>query len=118
MMRLMTLTVIVVVVIGISAVGAQNNDPVTSSLQRIRGVVKAVSVSSLSLELGDKEILFTIDSSTSLSNPNGKSTLTNDLVYRGPRRITDYVKRGDRVTITYRESGDVLHAVQIRVAQK
>src|SRR6266550_7626263 len=122
MMRLMNLTAIVVAVIGMSAVAAQNSDPAASTRQTIRGVVKAVSVSSVSLELDDKEIVFTVDSSTTVSNPNDMRTHTNDLVYRGrgsqSTKISDFVKRGDRVTIVYRESGDVLHIVQIRVARK
>ena len=122
MMGLMNLTAIVVAAIGISVVAAQNSDPAASTLQTIRGVVKAVSVSSVSLGLGDKEIVFTVDSSTTVSNPNDIRTHTNDLVYRGrgsqSKKISDFVKRGDRVTIVYRESGDVLHIVQIRVARK
>jgi|SRR5712671_2670498 len=122
MMRLMNLTAIVVAAIGISVVAAQNSDPAASSLQTMRGVVKAVSVSTVSLELGDIDIVFTVDSSTTVFNPNVKRTHTNDLVYRGrgsrSTKISDYVKRGDRVTITYRESGDLLYIEQIRVAKK
>lgn len=119
MLRILTFA-LVAAAIGGADVHAQRAEPAPSTVQRVRGVVKAVSPESLLLTVGANEMAFAVDSTTSVTNPNKKGTFTNDLVYRGtaPRRITDYVSRGDRVTIVFHESEGALHITQIQVAKK
>jgi hypothetical protein len=117
MVRLGYLTLAIAVAIGINAASAQTNGKASSKLQSMAGVVKAVSVSSLTLERGGTEIVFGVDSSTRVLAKGGP----RDLVYRIPergRRLTDIVKAGDRVTVRYRQSGSAMNAVEVRVVQK
>jgi hypothetical protein len=115
MVRLVNLTLAVSVAMGISAASAQTNDEARSKLRLMTGAVKAVSASSLTLERGGNQIMvISIDSSTRLL-AKGRAS---DLVYRWPRRLTDHVKAGDRVTVTYRQSGSAMNAVEVRVLQK
>jgi hypothetical protein len=116
MVRLMYLTLAVSAVIGISA-SAQTDGKGSSKLQLIAGVVKTVSGSSLTLDRGgDKPMVIGVDSSTRLIA--GTTTRVGDLVYRRGPRLAQFVKAGDQVTVTYRQSGSAMSAVEVRVARK
>ena len=120
MVRLVYLTLAAAVAIGISAASAQTNGKAGSKVQLMTGVVKAVSASSLTLTLerDGNEIRFGIDRSTRVF-AKGRGSAFNDLVYRpGGRRLTDFVKTGDQVTVSYRQSGIAMIAVEVRIAQK
>ena len=118
MVRLVYLTLAAAVAIGISAASAQTNGKAGSKVQLMTGVVKAVSASSLTLERDGNEIRFGIDRSTRVF-AKGRGSAFNDLVYRpGGRRLTDFVKTGDQVTVSYRQSGIAMIAVEVRIAQK
>jgi hypothetical protein len=118
MVRLAYLTLAVLVAIGTSAASVQTNGKASSKVRLITGAVKAVSASSLTLELGGHKIMVIgVDSSTRLLAKAG--VRVGDLVYREPaRRLTDLVTAGDRVTVTYRQSGSAMNAVEVRVVQK
>ena len=99
--------------IGIAAASAQTDDTARPRLQVMAGVVKAVSVSSLTLASAGKEVVFVVGQSTRLL---GKGSGPRDLVYRWPRKkLPDLVNAGDRVTVTYRRSGARLNAVDVRI---
>ena len=113
-----------VMAIGLSAAPPQNNGLASSKVLSATGVVKVVSVSSLTLKSGDDEMTFRVDASTRVLTK--RKTARNDLVYRyresDGRRIrstlSDFVKRGDDVTVRYRQSASVMTAVEVRSAQK
>lgn len=112
MMRLMYLTLAIALGVSISAVSVQTDGNASAKAQTVAGVVKVVSVSSLTLARGRNEIVFSVDPSTRVTAKG----LYSDLVYRTPGpRITDIVKAGQQVTITYRQSGRALNAVEVRV---
>ena len=117
MLRLMYLTLAIALVIGISAASAQTDGKASSKDQSVAGVVKVVSVSSLTLltlERSSKEIVFGVDPSTRVISKG--TAQARDLLLRKPGpRITDIVKAGQLVMITYRQSGRALNAVEVRV---
>ena len=117
MVRFTCLTLAVSAFIGISG-SAQTDGKDSSKLQLIAGVVKAVSASSLTLDrAGNKPIVIGVDSSTRLIA--GTTTRVGDLVYRpGRPRLAHFVNAGDRVTVTYRQSGSAMSAVEVRVVRK
>jgi len=117
MMRLMTLTLALAAAIDVSSVSAQNGSRAGSNLPSMTGVVTAVSASSVTLQIGDNAMVFTVDTSTRVS-AKGAAQKKNDLVYRGPKKLGDYVKVGDRAAVTFRQSQDALHAVQLRILEK
>ena len=121
MQRTLYLTLTLAVAIGISAVSAQTDGQPNSKVQSMTGVAKTVSALSLTLtlEMGGKEIRFGCRSvDPCFAKGKGKAAF-NDLVYRsaGPP-LTDFVKVGDQVTVGYRQSGNALTAVEVRVVQK
>jgi hypothetical protein len=116
MLRMVYLTLAVAVTIGISGATAQTNDQPVSKLQSLTGVVKAVSAWSLTLERAGQEVKFDVDRTTRVF-AKGREAAFNDLVYRpGGRRLTEFVKVGDQVTVGYRP-GSVI-AVEMRLVQK
>ena len=104
MARVMSLWLAVSLAIGVTIAGAQGTDGTSPRLYSINGAVKAVSASSLALEVGDHDVgVLRIDSSTRVI---GKGAGASDLLYRyGRRKLTDVFKAGDRVTVTSRRSG-------------
>lgn len=116
-MRLMYVTLTIALAIGISTATAQTDGKTGSQAQSVAGVVKTVSVSSLTLltrERNSMEIVFGLDPSTRIISKG--TAHARDLVLRKPGpRITDIVKAGQLVTITYRQSGRALNAVEVRV---
>jgi hypothetical protein len=117
MVRLMYFTQAIALGIGISTASAQTDGNARSQAQSLAGVVKVVSVSSLTLltlERSSKEIVFGVDPSTRIISKG--TAQARDLLLRKPGpRITDIVKAGQLVTITYRQSGRALNAVEVRV---
>ena len=119
MTRMVYLTLAAVVATGINAASAQPGGQASSNVQSMTGVVKAVSASSLTVESRGKEMTFGVDSSTRVFT-KGK-TGVRDLVYRFDRerpKLTDLVKPGEQVMVTYRQSRRGMTAVEVRVAQK
>ena len=102
--------IVSVVAIG-TAAAAQSNRP---ALQSMTGIATAVSATSLTLDVAGNEATFQIAGSTRYT---GKG-LASDLVLRPPRKITDVVKRGDRVTVKYRVVNSAMKAVEIRIGEK
>jgi hypothetical protein len=121
MVRFVCLTLAVAVAIGISA-SAQTNGQAGSKVQSTSGVVKAVSASLLTVERGDNEITFGVKVSTRVLAPGqGQNTGPRDLVLRIPPptpKLSDFVKAGDQVTVKYRQSGNAMIAVEVRVTHK
>jgi hypothetical protein len=120
MARLVYLTLAVAVAMAISA-SAQTNGQAGSKVQSTTGVVKAVSASLLTVEHGGDEITFGVDRSTRVFAPGPGKTVPQDLVWRTPpptRKLTDFVKAGDPVAVKYRQSGNAMIAVEVRVVHK
>jgi hypothetical protein len=72
--------------------------------------VKSVTASSLSVTAGDKDMTFEIDAKT---NVVGKGMGTKSAAKGGKPTITDLLKEGDRVSVTYQEMGSTMHASRI-----
>ena len=114
-MWLLSLVVALSVARGAAGAGAQSTNATDSKLYSIAGTVKAVSASSLSLEVGIHEevVVVGIDSRSRLI---GKGAHASDLLLRKPGpRLQDLIKVGDPVTVACRRSGRRLFAAEIRV---
>ena len=120
-MRVVHLTLTVLVFLGISDAGAQTGGQASPNVQSMTGVVKAVTVSSLTVERDGKSLMFGVDSSTRVFAMGRAGAGLRDLVLRTPPpkvAITDFIKAGDRVTVKYGQSGRTLNAVEVRVERK
>jgi hypothetical protein len=115
MVGLLDLATATAVALCISLSSAQIGAEVSSKIQSMTGVVKTVSVSSLTLEHAGHEITFALDSATRAIAKGGP----RDLLRRTPGpTITDIIKVGDRVTVRYRQSDGAMHAVELRRLQR
>ena len=87
-----------------------------AAAKRSTGTVKAVSAESLTVSgSGGKEMMFSVDASTKVvaTGASTKSAATG-----GKLVITDAVKTGDRVTVSYHDMGGKMHAAEVRVTSK
>jgi hypothetical protein len=83
-----------------------------------RGVVSAVTGNSVTLKTGDGESTFAIDEKTDVVG-RGLSTKTAEIKRSGEKpAITDFIKTGDTIEVTYRDSDGKKLASAIRVVSK
>ena len=115
MARLISLWLAIVLAITVGTARAQSTDKAGSRLYSIAGTVKAVSATSLTLEIADRGIVVVgADSATRFI---GRGTASDLLLRKGWPKLSDVIKTGDRVTVSCRRSGRKLFAVEIRVVQ-
>ena len=111
--RAMSLTVLVLVGIGVQIASAQGTDPANPQVHAVIGVVTQVSVSSFGLRADNGERELKVDKLTSVSRVGTKRSPRNDGVWR-ETKLTDFVKVGDEALVTYSDDG-VLTALKITV---
>jgi hypothetical protein len=79
------------------------------------GTVSAVSSDSLTVKAASGEMTFSVDAKTTVVGP-GVGTKEAALKKEGkPAAVTEFLKAGDRVTVTYHEMGATKHAAQVRL---
>ena len=79
------------------------------------GTVSAVSSDSLTVKAASGDMTFTVDGKTKVVG-RGMGTKEEALKKEGtPTTFTQFVKSGDRVTVTYHEEGSTRHAATVRV---
>jgi hypothetical protein len=121
MARLVYLTLAVAVTMAISA-SAQTDGQASARVQSTSGAVKAVGDWSLTVQRSGNEITFSLDRSTRVLARGRNGTGPRDLVLRTPptpgRSLADFVKAGDPVAVRYRQSGNAMIAVEVRVVYK
>ena len=79
------------------------------------GTVSAVSPNALTLKAKGSQWTFAVDKSTRVrvAGATRKTAAAQDA--KEPLHITQYVKVGDLVTVTYHDMGDTKHAANVRV---
>lgn len=81
------------------------------------GEVTAVAADSLTIKGKTEEMTFTVDSKTKVIG-TGASHKTEAMKGENkPTAITDFVKVGDNVNVTYHDMGATKHAASVRVRQ-
>ena len=80
-----------------------------------RGTVIAISGDSITVKAADRELKFTVDSKTGLT-ASGAGTADRKAEAAGKPgvRVTDFVKTGDAVEVSYQETGSTMRASNIR----
>ncbi len=95
-----------VLVLGLS-IGAS---PAAAQDKTARGTATAVSDTALTVKVGDKDMTFVVDAKTVVS-ARGAGTQTRR---EGGVKVTDFVKTGGAVMVTYREAGGTNTALTIQ----
>jgi hypothetical protein len=78
----------------------------------VNGIVKSVSGTSLTVTANNKDTTFTVDPTTSVV---GKGIGTKSREKGGKPMITDLIKEGARVSVTYHDTNGTMHASKIDV---
>ena len=80
-----------------------------------RGTVTALAADSVTVKAGDHEMKFAVDSKTSVeaTGAGTKAKQAQAAGQAGPK-LTDVVKVGQAVAVSYRDMGGMLHATRIR----
>jgi hypothetical protein len=112
MVRMWSATLFLAAAIGSVSISGQTAAPDTKCFTST-GMVEKVSDSALTIEMKNGEMTFAIAPSTRFV---GKG-MARDLLWREPR-TSNFVKIGDRVTVTFRLSADTPTAVQVRIVQR
>lgn len=96
------------IVVGHAAATAQDKE--------IRGTAAAVSDASLTVKAGDQTLTFVIEKSTLVEAPGlGARTRQAETVGKSPGiKVTDYVKPGEPVLVSYRQVNGKNVAVRVR----
>ena len=84
--------------------------PAAAQTKTARGTATAVSDSSLTVKVGTKDMTFAIDAKTVVA-AKGAGTKTRK---EGGVKVTDYVKTGGAVLVTYREANGANQAVTVQ----
>ena len=84
---------------------------VSTATKTSNGTVKSVAANSLTITADGKDMTFAIDASTSVvaKGATGRSGAGGKIA------ITDFVKSGSRVSVSYHEMGTMMHAAEVRV---
>ena len=113
MTRLLALVSATALVMAIG-VGVSAQAPKTMNAQ---GLVSAVTTTSLSVKGSSESWTFTIDKDTEVT---AKGATRKSLALKADGKssvLTDFVKVGDRVAVSYHETGTTKHAASISVTQ-
>lgn len=99
--------------------GSTSDERAAAKTETVTGSVDSVTATSLvisgSQSGGTFKQTFAIDGETKVV---GQGAGTQAAAKGGRLTITDYVKAGDRVSVSYHKMGDSLHAAEIRVTQR
>jgi hypothetical protein len=98
----------------VMAAAGQAQKPASKTLT-VAGTVSKVAADSLTVKGKTEEWTFTIDKETSVT-AKGATTKTLELKAEGKgTKLTDFVKVGDAVTVSYHDTGATKHAANVRV---
>jgi hypothetical protein len=86
---------------------------VSGASKNANGTVKAVAANTLTVTADGKDLTFAIDDDT---NVVGRGVGTAASAAGGRVPIAQVVKAGDRVTVTYHEMGNAMHAAEVRIS--
>ena len=86
--------------------------PASAVTKTAHGTVKDVSASSLTITSAGKDMTFAVDAATHAVG-KGLGTATKSTGGKAP--ITDLIKAGEEVSVTYHDMGGTLHAASVHV---
>jgi hypothetical protein len=116
MPRVMYATLSLTLAFGAGVATAQTERNTTAKRLIMSGIVKTATATSLTIEHSGHAITVAVTPSTRFI---GRGARPSDLVLRSPGpTVANFVKPGDRVTITYRQSDGAMNAVEVRVVRR
>ena len=80
-----------------------------------RGTVSAMAADTLTVKAGERELKFSIDGKTNvIATGGGTAARKAEAAGVGGPKLSDLIKVGDAVEVSYHETGGTLHAASVR----
>ena len=96
-------------------VGSLASPAFAQETKSARGTVTALSGDSITVKAGDREMKFAVDSKTVLTATGaGTADRKAEAAGKPGPRLSDFVKAGDAVEVSYQETGTTMRASNIR----
>lgn len=109
----MRLTILVMIVALL--VGGLGGDAFAQGTKSARGTVSAMGADTVTVKAGDRELKFMIDAKTVLTAAGaGTADRRAETTGKPGPQLSDFVKVGDAVEVSYLEKGGTLYAANIR----
>ena len=105
-----------ILVLGVAVLAAVGARPAVAQTKEARGQVTAVSDSSLTIQAGERSVTFFVDANTQVE-ASGVGARTRQAKAAGVSsgiKVTDYVKNGRAVFVSYKEADGKNHALIVR----
>jgi len=100
--------------VGLSVTGAAAADQ-----KLVRGTITAVTADSVSISAGSQAMTFVVDNSTHVEAPGaGTKSRTAQATGKAGPKLTDLVRAGESIEVSYWENNGVLDATSIRHISK
>jgi hypothetical protein len=105
-----------ILALGVGMVVAVGASPAAAQAKEARGEVTAVSDSSLTVQAGERRLTFVVDAGTLVeaSGAGKRSRQAKATGLSSGIRVTDYVKAGRAVSVSYKEADGKNHALTVR----
>ena len=94
---------------------AQDKKSDSGKTLKAAGAVTAITADSLSVKGKDGEWTFAVDAKTNVTAPGGSRKTAAAKADNKPTPITEFVKVGDEVAVSYHDMGGTKHASLVRV---
>ena len=113
-MKRVLMLVVALAVAAAPAFAQDKKAPATKTL-KANGSVSAVSADSLTVKAKAGEMTFAVDAKTNVQATGASHKTAAAKADNKPTPITDFVKVGDDVAVTYHDMGATKHAATVRV---
>ena len=108
-------TLIALALGAIAVAGWPTTQLLAQETKMARGTVTALAADSVTVKVGDQEMKFSVDSKTSVEATGaGTQARKAEAAGKAGPKLTDVVKVGQPVAVSYRDMGGMLHASRIR----
>ena len=108
-------TILALSLVGVCLVGWSSVPASAQDTKSARGTVTAMAADSITVKAGEREMKFSVDGKTTVvATGGGTATRKAEAAGTPGPKLSDLVKVGDAVEISYHEMGATLHAASVR----
>src|SRR5258707_152783 len=103
----------------LAVAGWHTTHAIAQETKTARGQLTAIGADSETVRVSDQDMKFGVDAKTRVQATGGSTKTRQAVAAKGGKdEISDLVHAGDRVSVSYQETGSTLRAAEIRVTVK